>query len=89
MVQAGFFFKLCFLITVIMAPLRSSAFVPLPSWIQTRRAVVNIRGTGKDCFKWAVLAGMHPVDAYGDRMSKYTEHVAKYDVRWSTYSLRR
>ena len=32
-------------------PLRASAFVPLPNWIQTRRAVVNIRGTGNDCFK--------------------------------------
>ena len=50
-------------------PLRASRFVPLHNWIQTRRAVVNIRGTGNDCFKWAVLAGMHPVDAHGDRMS--------------------
>ena len=60
-------------------PKRASAFVPLPDWIQTPRAVVNIRGTGNDCFKWAVLADMHPVDAHGDRMSQYTEHVGKYD----------
>ena len=59
-------------------PLRASAFVPLPNWIQTRIAVVNIRGTGNDCFKWAVLAGMHTVDANRDRMSQYTEHVGKY-----------
>ena len=52
-------------------PLRASAFVPLPNWIQTRRAVVNIRWIGDDCFKWAVFAGMHPVDAYGDRMMCY------------------
>ena len=37
--------------------------VPLPNWIQTHRVVVNIRGTGNDCFKWAVLAGMQPVEA--------------------------
>ena len=37
------------------------------------------RGTGNDCFKWAVLAGMHPVDAHGDRMIQYTEHLDKYD----------
>ena len=55
-------------------PLRANAFVPLPNWIQTRGAVVNIRGTGNDCFKWAVLA-----DANGDRMLQYTEHVGKYD----------
>ena len=68
MVQAGFF-----------KTLFPSAFVPLPNWIQTRRAVVNIRGTGNDCFKWAVLTGMLHVDVSGDRMSKYTEHVGKYD----------
>ena len=63
----------------LLDPLRASAFVPLPNWIQTRRVVVNIRGTGNDCFKWAVLAGMHPVDANAHRMSQYTEHVGKYD----------
>ena len=61
-------------------PLRAGAFVPLPNWIQTRRAVVNIRGTGNDCFKWAAFAGMHAVDVHGDRMIQYTEHVGKYDV---------
>ena len=60
-------------------PLRASAFVPLPNWIQMRRAVVNIRGTGNDCFKRAVLAGMYPVDSNGDLISHYTEHVGKYD----------
>ena len=63
-------------------PLRASAFVPLPRWIQDKRAVVNVVGTGEDCFKWAVLAGMHPVDKCNrnqNRMSGYVEHVDKYD----------
>ena len=60
-------------------PLRASAFVPLPNWIQTRRAVVNIKGTGNDCFKWNVLAGMYPVDANAHRMSQYTKYMGKYD----------
>ena len=55
-------------------PLRASPFVPLPDWIQRHRAVVNIRGTGNDCFKWALLAGMHPVDANAHCMSQYTEY---------------
>ena len=60
-------------------PLRARAFVPLPRWIQEKIAVVNIVGTGDNCFKWAVLAGMHPVGNHRDRMSKYKEHVGKYD----------
>ena len=60
-------------------PLRASAFVPLPHWIQAKRAVVNVTGTGDDCFKWAVLAGIHPVAVHSERMDKYVEHVNKYD----------
>ena len=52
----------------------ASAFVPLPRWIQAKRA-----GTGDDCFKWAVLAGMHPVDDNVRRMDKYVKPVTKYD----------
>ena len=59
--------------------LRASAFVPLPDWIQTRKAVVNVRGTGNDCFKWVVLAGMHPVDANANRMNQNVENSSKYD----------
>ena len=62
-----------------LVPLRGSEYIPLPLWIQTKRAVVNVSGTGDDCFKWAVLAGMHPVDAHTERMSKYAEHMGKYD----------
>ena len=81
MVQAGFSFKFVSLQLSLwhLDPLRASAFVPLPDWIQTRRVVVNIRGTGNDCFRWAVLADMHPVDVHGDRMIQYTEHESKYD----------
>ena len=42
-------------------PLR--AFVPLSQWIRGNKATTNIIGTGNDCFKWAVLAGMHPTTA--------------------------
>ena len=60
-------------------PLRGSAFTPLPRWIQTMRAAVNVAGTVNDCFKRGILAGMHPVDVKSDRRGKYVEHMGKYD----------
>ena len=60
-------------------PLRASAFVPLSRWIKDRKAVVNFTGTGNYCFKWAVLAGMHPASDHSDRMSTYQDHVSKYN----------
>ena len=59
-------------------PLRGSAFIPLPRWIQVRRAVVNVTGTCGDCYKWAILVGMHPVDVHADRRGKYVQHIGKY-----------
>ena len=59
-------------------PLRGSGFIPLPRRIQASRDVLNVAGTGDDCFKWALLAGMHPVDVHADRRGKYVEHMGKY-----------
>ena len=59
-------------------PLRASAFVPLPKWIRDKHAVTNIVGTGDDCFKWAVLAALHPVTDHSNRMEDYLQYVNLY-----------
>ena len=56
-----------------------SAYIPLTRWIQTRRAVIDVSGIGEDCFKWAILAGMYPVDVHADHRGKYVEHMGRYD----------
>ena len=52
--------------------LRGSAYIPLPRWIHRRRAVVNAADTGDDCLRWAILAGMHPVDANAEGSTSNT-----------------
>ena len=42
-------------------PLRGSAYIPLPRWIQIRRAVFYVAGTGDDCFRWGIVGDMHPM----------------------------
>ena len=38
-------------------------------------------GTGDDCFKWAVLAGLHPVDTdHPNRLENYIDHVSKSSI---------
>ena len=60
-------------------PPRASAFVPLPKWIRNKHAVTNVVGTGDDCFKWAVLAGLHPATDNPQRMENYLPYVNLYD----------
>ena len=52
-------------------PLRASAFVRLPKRIRDKRAVTNVVDTGDDCFKWAVLAELHPATDHPERMENY------------------
>ena len=44
-----------------------------------KKAVVNVIGTGDDCFKWAVLAGMHPATVNPNRMDNYVQYASEYD----------
>ena len=61
-------------------PLRASAFVPLPRWIRDKKATTHTIGTGDDCFKWAVRAGVHHTTADNpNRMVNYVEHACGYD----------
>ena len=66
-------------------PLRESAFVPLPKWIKDKHTVTNIVGTGDDCFKSAVLAGLHPVADNPRKMENYIDHASNYDFSTLTF----
>ena len=77
---SGWVFASLQLILWHLDPFRTSAFVPLPRWIRDKKATTNIIGTGDDCLKWAVLAGMHPTRAGNpNRMVNYVDHACGYD----------
>ena len=64
--------------------IRASSFVPLPKWIRDKRDCVN----GQRCFKWAILAGLHPANSNSQRMSSYTTYVDKYDFSGLLYPVK-
>ena len=45
-------------------PLRGSTFLPLPSKISTKKAVINMKNDDDQCFKWSVTRARHPVDIH-------------------------
>ena len=51
-------------------PLRGSTFLPLPSKISTKKAVINMKNNDDQCFKWSVVRALHPVDIHPERVSK-------------------
>ena len=51
-------------------PLRGSTFLPLPSKISTKKAVINMKNNDDQCFKWSVTKALHPVDIHPERITK-------------------
>ena len=54
-------------------PLRATSYIPLPTCIHNRKAVINIKNKDEMCFLWAVIAGL-----YGDSHAKNHERVSHY-----------
>ena len=46
--------------TVKYAPIRGSAYFPLPDWIMRKKAIVSLRNTDDKCFIWSILRYLHP-----------------------------
>lgn len=55
-------------------PLRASSYIPLPLCIRRKNAVINVKNEDQECFKWAMLAGLHINCNLSDRenMSSYS-----------------
>ena len=51
-------------------PLRGSTFLPLPSKISTKKAVINMKNGDDQCFKWSVTRALNPVDIHPERITK-------------------
>ena len=51
-------------------PLRGSTFLPLPSKISTKKAVINMKNNDDQCFKWSVVRALNPVAKNSERITK-------------------
>lgn len=42
-------------------PIKASSFLPLPKKLRDKKAILNIQNNDNQCFKWSVLAALHPI----------------------------
>jgi hypothetical protein len=64
-------------------PMRGSSYIEIPASIKKKHACVNVNNDDDECFKWALLSALHPVE-WGNnptRVSKYKpyEHELNFD----------
>ncbi|XP_031549074.1 uncharacterized protein LOC116286651 [Actinia tenebrosa] len=59
-------------------PIKGGSYVPLPAWIERKRAIVSVRNDDNKCFMWAIRSALYPVEKNTARMSNYPSD----DLNW-------
>ena len=63
--------------------MRGSSYLPLPSWLAKKKAIINPKNEDKECFKWAVIAVLRweEINNNPERISKLKRFEKDFD--WS------
>ena len=64
-----------------------SSYIPTPKFIAKKRAVINVKSQGVDCFRWAVLAALYPARRNANRLSSYVRHRDAIDCSGLSFPL--
>ena len=52
-------------------PLKGSSYIELPKWLANKKAIINVKNTDNECFKWAILSCLYPMNKNSERVTKY------------------
>ena len=52
-------------------PIGGSSYIELPKDVYDTKSVINVQNQDQECFKWSVLATLHPANRAAERISKY------------------
>jgi hypothetical protein len=55
------------------APLGGICYVELPESVKAKKAVINVKNTDNQCFKWCVRRAVNPVDKNAERVINFFE----------------
>jgi hypothetical protein len=66
-------------------PTVGGSYIPTPPELAQKKAIINPRNEDNECFKWALLAGLYPVEKNGERITETTKKNAKL-FDWSCVS---
>ncbi|XP_032458071.1 uncharacterized protein LOC100117886 [Nasonia vitripennis] len=56
------------------SPIKGSSYIPLPKFIENKKACVNVHNNDDQCFKYAVLSSLYPSNKNASRVNQYRLH---------------
>ena len=62
---------------------RGYSYLLLPDWLASKKAIINPKNAGQECFKWAVIAALEfqNIESHPERISNLNKFSNNYD--WS------
>ena len=52
-------------------PIGGTSYIELPKDVYDTKSIVNVKNDDQQCFKWAILAALHPADHHAERINHY------------------
>ena len=61
---------------------RGSSYLPLPDWIEKKKAIINPQNNDEECFKWAVIVELEfpNIKSHPEKISNLTKFFNNYDL---------
>ena len=66
--------------TIEFNPTKGSSYIPLPGWISSKKAIVNIQNKDEKCFLWCILRYLYPKETHEERV----KDLKKYEFSLNT-----
>jgi len=77
----------CTVSTALYRPLSGSSFLPTPSVILNKKAVVNVENDDTKCFIWSILAHLHPARDNPNRLCHYKKFENEMNIAGLAFPL--
>src|SRR5690606_38065550 len=55
-------------------PFRGGSYIKLAAYWASKKAIVNVKNEDNECFRWAILSKLFPVDKNTERLTNYTKY---------------
>src|SRR5688572_23095051 len=68
--------------TVIYKPLKGSSYIPLPEYLASKKAIINLKNDDDECFKWCVTRALNPIEDNPHRITRDLKEQSK-KLNWS------
>ena len=52
-------------------PIGGTSYIQLPKDVYDTKSIVNVKNDDQACFKWSILAALHPADHHAERITNY------------------